>query len=115
MAVKRFHESILADDTCLKLLCQEIEVMAKNRHQYMVQMIGIGAEDFESSQTIRKTLFIVLDCCSGGNLKHLVRGQSIQWGAQGLTATDLIAWCIQLATVLSFLHCQSIIHRDIKL
>ena len=117
VAVKRFHESILADDTCLKLLCQEIEVMVKNRHKYMVQMIGIGAEDPSSIESIRQSLFIVQDSCNGGNLKRLIMEQSIEWGAQGLTATDSLSWSIQLASALSFLHSQSppIIHRDIKL
>ena len=86
MAVKRFHESILADDTCLKLLCQEIEVMAKNRHQYMVQMIGIGADDPSSIESIKaKGIFLVEELYSGGNLKRLILDQRIQWGSQGLT------------------------------
>ncbi len=33
VAVKRFRREILQDDTCLRLLCNEIEIMVKHRHK----------------------------------------------------------------------------------
>ena len=128
VAVKRFHPSILSDDTCLKLLVHELEVMAKVRHKHLVQLVGIGSIGREGgggsskggvNEGVREGLFIVQESCFGGTLKQAINNHkdSIIRGGWGLTAKDLISWSIQLASALSFLHRQSpaIIHRDIKL
>jgi serine/threonine protein kinase len=119
VAVKRFHESILTDDTCLKLLCQEIETMATIQHAHMIKFIGIGARDCSSEEGIRDGLFIVQESCFGGTLKQAINAHkdTVARGGSGLTTKDLMTWAIQLASALAFLHSQAppIIHRDIKL
>ncbi|GAX77010.1 hypothetical protein CEUSTIGMA_g4457.t1 [Chlamydomonas eustigma] len=117
VAVKRFRPEVLHDDTCLRLLCNEIDIMINHQHRHIVGVIGIGAEDPSSADSIRNTLFLVQEYLSGGNLKKVVLEQMINYNAHGLKTATLMGWCIDLAAVLFFLHSNSpaIAHRDIKL
>ena len=71
--------SLPQDDTCLRLLINEVEIMVKHPHKNIVRILGIGAKDPTSDASIRKTLFLVQENLTGGNLKKVVMEQMINY------------------------------------
>ena len=118
VAVKRFRLEVLANDMCLQLIANEIDiVLCKSAHRHIVNVMGVGCDDPTKDESIRKTLFLVQEYLPGGDLRTLVKEQMADWNAYGLKTSDMLGWCCELAASLSYLHIQSppIIHRDVKL
>lgn len=118
VAVKRFRLEVLANDMCLQLIANEIDiVLCKSRHRHIVNVMGVGCDDPTRDDSIRKSLFLVQEYLPGGDLRTLVKEQMQDWNAYGLRTSDMLGWCCELASSLAYLHMQSppIIHRDIKL
>lgn len=118
VAVKRFRLEVLANDMCLQLIANEIDiVLCKSAHRHIVNVMGVGCDDPTRDESIRKTLFLVQEYLPGGDLRTLVKEQMSDWSAYGLKTSDMLGWCCELASSLAYLHMQSppIIHRDVKL
>ena len=114
VAVKRFKPQMLANDTHIKLLVSEIGILLSTRHRHIIQLYGLGTRG--DGTDIRGSLFMVQEYAPGGTVKRLILEQMMNWHAFGVTGADVLEWCLQLATVLAYLHCKSppIVHRDIK-
>ena len=63
-----------------------------------------------SIAALQGKLYIVMECCRGGNLHEMIA----QGGRQGLPETVVWRLLIQLLLALRHMHSQRVLHRDIK-
>ena len=64
--------------------------MVKHPHKNIVKILGIGAKDPTSDASIRKTLFLVQENLTGGNLKKVVMEQMINYHVRVMLPGDQI-------------------------
>eukprot|EP00746_Dinoflagellata_sp_MGD_P150188 gnl/MRDRNA2_/MRDRNA2_82103_c0_seq1.p1 gnl/MRDRNA2_/MRDRNA2_82103_c0~~gnl/MRDRNA2_/MRDRNA2_82103_c0_seq1.p1 ORF type:complete len:393 (-),score=67.53 gnl/MRDRNA2_/MRDRNA2_82103_c0_seq1:447-1625(-) len=102
VAVKQLDKCEIADRGVTRSdVEREIAMMKSCIHEHIIRLFEI----FED----RRSIFLALEYCGGGNLDDKVkgRGRTIQEHEAG-------DWMIQILSAITALHCKSICHRDIK-
>lgn len=89
-----------------KALDSEAVLLTALSHPNVIRCYG----SFHDSS--RRSLFIVLEDASGGDLQTLVRRRAT--GRQYLTEEAVLQLFVQVARGVEYLHAQNIVHRDIK-
>jgi hypothetical protein len=105
MAAKQITLSGVADtDDLVSSLEQEVSLMARLSHPYIVQYLGCSREK-EKSEDV---LTIFMEFVPGGSISSLLR----RFGKLNETLVRL--YTRQILTGLAFLHAHGVVHRDIK-
>ena len=89
-----------------KVLDNEIEILKKLNHPNIVNFIDMVEfkDDMDDNES---TLYIILEYCGGGDLKHYLDGKKLK-------EKYAKYYFRQIAKGLEYLHGQSIVHRDLK-
>ena len=118
VAVKKLKPEVLSEMHDLKDFLKEANLMRKLKSPNIVQIVGIGASNLYSLESVRGSVYLVMEAMNGGNLKELVLRQMLSGGKPVYELSDALGWCIDIANAMSYLHqvCKPmIIHRDLKL
>eukprot|EP00948_MAST-09A_sp_MAST-9A-sp1_P001275 g1275.t1 len=101
-AVKRFPKVDIEANRSMKDVCYEVEILKKFRHPYLCYL-------FTAMQT-PTSIILVLEYCAGGELFH-----KIQYSSRGcLSEEEARFYAVELVCVLSFLHENGVVYRDLK-
>lgn len=100
VAVKLVHAQLSNDSLFAERFLQEARTMARLHHQNIVSIHAIEED--------RGTQFLVMEFCSGSNLRYIIRTQS------PLPVYAAVSLAQQMAFALAYAHTQGVIHRDIK-
>ncbi|KAJ9515978.1 hypothetical protein QJQ45_016837 [Haematococcus lacustris] len=117
VAVKQLKPEVLSSHADLKDFLMELNVMRKLQHLNVVHILGIGASQLDSLDSVRRSMYVVQEACGGGTLKHMVVRQMTSRSAV-YDHDDALRWMSDIAAALHYLHdvCKPmIIHRDLKL
>ena len=96
--LKVMHPHIAADTSFRQRFAREARLVARLRHNHIVQIYRVGEHD--------DIQYLALEYCEGGNLaERMQRGVSVQ---------EALAITMQLSDALSHAHAKGIVHRDIK-
>lgn len=93
---------------------REFDILFRN----IVKILGIGATDYTSIQTMRASMFILQEYVPGKSLKDIVIQQMCDRMTTVYSIKRAIHWLLDVASALHYLHhvCRPmIIHRDLKL
>jgi hypothetical protein len=104
MAAKQIMLSGFAGDELVNALEQEVSLMARLSHPYIVQYLGCSRDKSEKEDT----LTIFMEFVPGGSVSSLLR----RFGKLNETLVRL--YTRQILTGLAYLHAHGVVHRDVK-
>ena len=84
----------------------------------IVKILGIGAQDYSSMDSVRRSMFILQEYVPGKNLKEMVIRQMCNRSVHVYSMKCAVGWLLDIACALHYLHevCRPmIVHRDLKL
>lgn len=100
VAIKVTRKDTITDAAMMDRVKNEIIIHRKMKHRNIVSFLGCFEDDMN--------VYIVLELC-GGNLFHYLK----EYGP--LTESQAVTVIQQLICALEYIHCQGIVHRDLKL
>lgn len=117
VAVKKLKANIMQNEVDVTSFINEVTLLRKLQHPYIMKYIGIGSVDATDAKKKRETMFLVTEIMEGGTLKKLVMAQMMNPHKQMYSLSDGLRWMINIASALAYLHnsTPTVIHRDLKL
>lgn len=100
IAIKKMKMNQLKARDCLE---NEIDIMRNLDHKHILKLVDV----IEVSDKGENVIYIILEMCGGGDLKHLVRHRRMK-------EKYAISYFKQIADGLQYLRYRNIIHRDLK-
>ncbi|CAG9467793.1 unnamed protein product [Pedinophyceae sp. YPF-701] len=122
VAMKILRRSTLTRSSCQDFV-NEVSILRRLRHPNIIRFLGIGDDqgspvlEPQVSLTDAVHTFLVLEYCSGGSLKDLIKKQMANGpGNLVFGHRDAFAWLCDVAEGLVYLHksIPPVVHRDIK-
>ncbi|KAG5852218.1 NIMA-related kinase 12 [Anguilla anguilla] len=104
-AVKRIEIVNSRKSRTKEAVLQEAEILRKLRHPHVV---ACSNNFFDSNDEF---IYIVMDYCDGGTLDDRVKERKEE---EYFEEHIVMAWFVQLAMAVNFIHSAKILHRDIK-
>ena len=117
VAVKRLKPEVIQGMDDLSLYFKEINLMRKLVNPRIASIFGIGASNLSSVDSIRSSVYFVMEAMEGGDLKMQVV-KKMTAGKNVYSQSEALSWMIDVASAMQYLHetCQPmVIHRDLKL
>ncbi|GAB4820768.1 hypothetical protein N2152v2_007814 [Parachlorella kessleri] len=123
VACKQIRTELLGDPQEVANFVQEVKLLRKLNHKYIVGFYGCGwSKETEEQETEGKELphgqrlFFLQELMEGGTLQHVIM-RAMACAGPMYTDTVALRWALQIAEALAYLHSRrpKVIHRDLKL
>lgn len=89
-----------------KISAQEVKLINKLDHPYIIKQ----KEHFFTKSETKKTLHIVMEYVSGGDLAQIIKSKKTKY----ISETLILDWFTQLCLAVKHVHDRKILHRNIK-